>query len=251
MTLRMQHELVRTSVSDHELSTFSLSGAIAAKANPTAAADDSDIVLNCGDHTWTVSKSALVAHSKTFKSALEGDWQEAVEAVYHFRDDDPAAVEAMVVFISRDGVYPLGDDDSDISTINEDDRNSLIMDDDDSNDAGMSEDDIDPPMMECELQLKLYNFADKYDITALAAVAAAHFTKLVDDDVLRQRFPEIIRELYENSPDNIATLMMKESVVSTCAGYEAVLTGGPGYESFRELLTDAGYLIELSITSRS
>ncbi|EGP89282.1 uncharacterized protein MYCGRDRAFT_91926 [Zymoseptoria tritici IPO323] len=237
MTLRMQHELVHASVSDHEMSTSSLSGAFAAKANSTAAADDSDIVLRCGDRTWTVSKSALVAHSKTLKSALEGEWQEASEGVYHFRDDDPAAVEAMVAFISRDGVYPLEEDDSDSSVMDEDDINPSLTDDSDLSSLVISEDDKDCPITDCKLHLKVYNFADKYDITALATVAAAQFTRLGFSDVLRPQFSQVIRELYENSPDNSTTREMKVSVVSACAKYEGIMTGGL-YQSFRELLTD-------------
>jgi hypothetical protein len=146
------------------------------------------------------------ADSYTYHALSDKSLQETVDGVINLEDDHPAAIDVMIAVIYNNGVYTIAD--------------------------------YDPPVLVSEMYLHLYNMADKYSMDALAKLASDCFKARVAEDVLHARFHEVIRELYENSPDDSVTLDFKALVVDLCAVYRYFLTQHLEYVNFRVLMDD-------------
>lgn len=83
--------------------------------------------------------------------------------------------------------------------------------------------------------LHVFNIADKYDLPALARNASNKFILTLGCDIYQSNFEEIIRELYDNCPDNALSEAMRSIVVSRSVEAEQLLLNS---STFREIIRD-------------
>ncbi|SMR50119.1 unnamed protein product [Zymoseptoria tritici ST99CH_3D1] len=135
------------------------------------------------------------------------DLQESTVGIIHLEDDHPTAIEAMVNFVCTEGTnYPV------VSS--------------------------DASYLSLEVHVRIYNLADKYNIVLLAQLAAEAFLTFEARDAPPSDLHFVIRELYDNSPDNPTTLKMKTRLVAACVEHEKALTNDPKHVQFREVFAE-------------
>lgn len=63
-----------------------------------------DLVIQVGTRVWRVHRAIMSARSAFFEAACAGSFKEGKEGHVHLQDDDPDAVEAMILYCYT-GVY--------------------------------------------------------------------------------------------------------------------------------------------------
>lgn len=89
------------------------------------------------------------------------------------------------------------------------------------------------------LNVNLFIIADKYETPDLAIIASGNFIDSLQSEYLSSNFGAVIRELYENSPDNTLGKEMRRKVVQTCTALEVTCTTQVGRsEAIRTAIKD-------------
>lgn len=88
------------------------------------------------------------------------------------------------------------------------------------------------------LDVMIFQIADKYDIPGLARAASAKFKTSATAEYDRLDFPDTIRELYQNGPDNAIAKSMQDLIVELLIGLGGQAISEPKRTELRKVVQE-------------
>ncbi|CZT15061.1 uncharacterized protein RCC_00968 [Ramularia collo-cygni] len=138
----------------------------------------SDFEIECGDKIWRVHKNIVGSRSDVLDRAFSGQFKEASGNFIALLDDEGCVVREMLRYIYTSDYH----DEHYLWPSDEDDENYCYK-----------------PML---FNVLMHTTADKYNIPALADLAAAKFKARAVKEWITEDFANAIEEMYDTAPDS-------------------------------------------------